>query len=169
MAVKSGANAIMTAFGRVGCVWAGANYDLLTEILRNEWGFKGSVVTDWSSGDDIMNCNRGVLAGNDLWLNPMNTNGTPLSDSNPTEMYAAKEALKHNIMTYISTYKYARDYDENNDEYKVDLTIKEKSLGTNWWIPTLITLDVIVFTATLAFGIYAFVPWNKIIKKKEEK
>lgn len=169
MAVKSGANAIMTAFGRVGCVWAGANYDLLTEILRNEWGFKGSVVTDWSSGDDIMNCNRGVLAGNDLWLNPMNTNGTPLSDSNPTEMYAAKEALKHNIMTYISTYKYARDYDENNDEYKVDLTIKEKSLGTNWWIPTLITLDVIVFTATLAFGIYAFVHWNKIIKKKEEK
>ena len=154
MAVKSGANAIMTAFGRVGCVWAGASYDLLTEILRNEWGFKGSVVTDWSSGDDIMNCNRGVLAGNDLWLNPMNTNGTPLSDSNPTEMY---------------TYKYARDYDENNDEYKVDLTIKEKSLGTNWWIPTLITLDVIVFTATLAFGIYAFVPWNKIIKKKEEK
>ena len=72
-------------------------------------------------------------------------------------------------MTYISTYKYARDYDENNDEYKVDLTIKEKTSGTNWWIPTLITLDVTVFTATLAFGIYAFVPWNKIIKKKEEK
>lgn len=47
MAVKSGANAIMTAFGRVGCVWAGASYDLLTEILRNEWGFKGNVTTDF--------------------------------------------------------------------------------------------------------------------------
>lgn len=169
IAVKAGANAIMTAFNRVGCVWAGASYELLTEVLRNEWGFKGSVITDWSSGDEIMNANRGVLAGNDMWLNPMQTNGTPLNEDDPTEMYCAKLALKHNLYTFVSTYKYARDYNPENDDYKVDLIIKEKSDGVNWWIPTLISMDVVVFTATIAFGLYAFVPWSKLLKKKEQK
>ena len=159
----------MTAFNRVGCVWAGASYELLTEVLRNEWGFKGSVITDWSSGDEIMNANRGVLAGNDMWLNPMQTNGTPLNEDDPTEMYCAKLALKHNLYTFVSTYKYARDYNPENDDYKVDLIIKEKSDGVNWWIPTLISMDVVVFTATIAFGLYAFVPWSKLLKKKEQK
>ncbi len=84
-------------------------------------------------------------------------------------MYCAKLALKNNLQTFASIYKYARDFDPENDEYKVNLVIKEKNDGVNWWIPTLITMDVLVFSATIAFGLYVFVPWSKIIKKKEIK
>lgn len=36
-----GAQAVMTAFNRVGATWTGGSYDLLTGILRNEWAFDG--------------------------------------------------------------------------------------------------------------------------------
>ena len=154
----------MTAFNRIGPVWAGANYDLLTEVLRNEWGFLGSVVMDWSSGDEIMNVNRGVLAGNDMWLNPMKNNGTPLDRNNPTEMYCGREAVRHNVYTFISTYQARRDYDAQDDEYKTSI-IQKKEDTFNWWIPSLISMDVLVFAATAVFTVLAFVP----MKRKQEK
>lgn len=162
--VKNGANAIMTAFNRIGPVWAGANYDLCTEILRNEWGFIGSVVTDWSSGDEIMNTNRGVLAGNDLWLNPLAQNGTPLDVNNPTEMYCAKKALKHNLYTYISTYKYARDYDPEDDNYKVEVGVIKAGDIVDWVTPTIIAIDVITISGFLLSGFYLFI--YPLLKKK---
>ena len=41
-----GANGMMSAFNRVGAVWAGANSALLVDVLRGEWGFIGMVETD---------------------------------------------------------------------------------------------------------------------------
>lgn len=41
--VKSGETlGVMNAFNRIGTKWCGANYELLTDVLRNEWGFHGS-------------------------------------------------------------------------------------------------------------------------------
>ncbi|MBO4705262.1 MAG: glycoside hydrolase family 3 protein [Spirochaetaceae bacterium] len=47
IAVKSGADVIMTSYGSTNSMWAAGNFDLVTRILRNEWGFKGFVMTDW--------------------------------------------------------------------------------------------------------------------------
>ncbi len=167
IAVKDGANAIRTAFNRVGAVWAGACYDLCTEILRNEWGFKGSVVTDWSSGDNIRNTPRGVIAGNDRWLNPRKNNGAPLNKDDPTQRTCAKNALKHNVYTYISTYQYARDYKSEDDEYFVAPGITQKGESKSWWQPVLISLDVLVGLATIGLGFYAFFPFEKYKKPKK--
>lgn len=38
---------IMTSYNKINGVWGHYNYDLVTQILRNEWGFEGSVMTDW--------------------------------------------------------------------------------------------------------------------------
>ena len=161
IAVKAGANAIMTAFNRIASIWVGACYDLLTEVLRNEWGFKGSVVTDWSSGDEIMNPTRGVIAGNDLWLNPMGQNYAPLDKKDPTVMYCAKEAVKNNLFTFVSTLHYAKHYDSSNDPYQVEVSIKQSASGSNWWIPTIVSIDVVVFLSFIAVGIFTFVPFKR--------
>lgn len=48
LAVKKGkASSIMTTYGSVNGRWTAGSYDLNTTILRNEWGFKGVVMTDW--------------------------------------------------------------------------------------------------------------------------
>lgn len=40
---------IMTSFNRIGTRWTGGDYRLLTEILRNEWGFNGLVICDFNT------------------------------------------------------------------------------------------------------------------------
>ncbi|MDD7456890.1 MAG: glycoside hydrolase family 3 C-terminal domain-containing protein [Clostridia bacterium] len=48
IAVKEGKpNVIMTSYNKINGVWSHYNYDLATEVLRNEWGFDGVVITDW--------------------------------------------------------------------------------------------------------------------------
>jgi beta-glucosidase len=73
IAVKEGeATGVMSAFNRIGLVWAGGSRALCTDVLRSEWGFKGTVITDFymNWGSTYMNAMEGVLAGNDLYLNP---------------------------------------------------------------------------------------------------
>lgn len=64
MAVKEGgAKAIMSSYNMVNGTYANENAHLLTEILRNEWGFDGMVVTDWGGDNDHT---QGVKAGSNL-------------------------------------------------------------------------------------------------------
>lgn len=54
---------IMSSYNQINGTYANENYHLLTEILRNEWGFDGYVVTDWG-GDN--NHTEGVRNGSNL-------------------------------------------------------------------------------------------------------
>lgn len=48
IAVKEGkAYSIMSSYNPVNGLWAAGNYDLMTTILREEWGYQGIVMTDW--------------------------------------------------------------------------------------------------------------------------
>lgn len=71
IAVKEGeAHGAMSAFNRMGPIWAGGSKALLTDVLRNEWGFKGFVITDAGVGPqgEHFNALQAVEAGNDLML-----------------------------------------------------------------------------------------------------
>ncbi|MDE7405382.1 MAG: glycoside hydrolase family 3 C-terminal domain-containing protein [Clostridiales bacterium] len=106
IAVKDGgANAMMSAFNNVGGVCAGYNYAMLTSVLRNEWGFKGSVITDWymPSNPYMANQNAGVLAGNDLWLNGSTQQSADINLSDATIAYAARQSVKGIVYTFIDT------------------------------------------------------------------
>ena len=56
------AQGIMTAFNRAGTAYDGAYRNLLVNIARNEWGYKGWYVTDMINGADYMNW-RDIVAG----------------------------------------------------------------------------------------------------------
>lgn len=63
-AVKDGgATGIMSAYNNLGTTWAGASKPLLTDILRGEWGFRGTVVTDNLQEHGFMSIDTAVAAG----------------------------------------------------------------------------------------------------------
>ncbi len=76
IAVKDGgAYSIMTTYGAVNGIWTAGNYDLVTDILRREWGFDGIVMTDWwakmneeGQKPSLQNTSVMVRAQNDLFM-----------------------------------------------------------------------------------------------------
>ena len=64
IAVKEGhAKSIMSSYNKINGVYANEDRHLLKEILRDEWGFDGFVVTDWGGSNDHV---KGVEAGSNL-------------------------------------------------------------------------------------------------------
>ena len=54
---------IMTSYNKLNGPYAVQNHELLTTIVRDEWGWKGMYVSDWNAGDDAV---AAMLAGNDM-------------------------------------------------------------------------------------------------------
>ncbi len=57
---------LMTSFNKINGVFAAGNADLCTHILKEEWGYKGAVVTDWGDMDVVVDGADAVTAGNDI-------------------------------------------------------------------------------------------------------
>ena len=75
IAVKeAGASAVMTTYGSINGYYTSSNYDLVTKILREEWGFEGIVMTDWwakggkADSGDSSDMASIVRAQNDLYM-----------------------------------------------------------------------------------------------------
>ena len=58
---------VMTSYNRIGSVWAGGNYNLITNVLRGEWGYEGMVLTDWNV-NGYMDVYQMLEAGGDAKL-----------------------------------------------------------------------------------------------------
>ena len=64
---EGGAKGIMSAYNRIGAQWCGGSKALITDLLRNEWGFDGFVITDASidlTGDGYLDPVLAVYARN---------------------------------------------------------------------------------------------------------
>lgn len=104
MAVKDGkADSIMTSYNPINGHWAASNYDLNTLVLREEWGFKGIVMTDWwAKMNDVMeagdantkNTASMVRAQNDLYM-VVNNNGADINSNDDNTL----EALMSGALT----------------------------------------------------------------------
>ena len=62
-----GAGGIMSSFNRIGATWAGGSEALMTNVLRQEWGFEGFAISDFNLYP-YMNPNQSISAGTDLTL-----------------------------------------------------------------------------------------------------
>ena len=67
IAVIGGAKSVMTSYNLINGVYAPNSHDLCTKILRCEWGFEGTVMTDWfATGDSLASNALCIKAGNDM-------------------------------------------------------------------------------------------------------
>lgn len=149
IAVKvGGANSVMSSFNNLGGSWTGGNYALITDILRNEWGFKGTVITDWCVGTGDMTVERGIHGGNDIWLSPQPRCNSGLDESSVVSWTLARRSAKNLLYSICNTYYAANSYDPDADLSSVG--------GTDvfrWWIPVLVFINVTV-VAACAFSVY---------------
>ncbi len=85
---------VMSSFNRLGTVWTGGSYALLTELLRGEWGFEGCVITDYAL-NGYLNVEQMIRAGGDIMLNQGGK--IPAHDSNvsATQVACLRRASKN--------------------------------------------------------------------------
>lgn len=141
VAVKEGgAKGMMSSFNSVGPIWAGASDSLLKEVLRNEWGFKGIVNTDFYILDayPYMTAELAVRAGNDILLTGVAPYGIPEwnTDSHDT-LWAMRDAAKNVLYTVANS----SAIDDN------------LSTDTPQWVKITIVVDVII-TLAIILGFY---------------
>ena len=119
MVVKEGAvQTLMTAYNRINGVYANEHSYLLRQILREEWGFTGLVVTDWGGSNDRID---GLLASSDLEM--PGTNG-----ESDRELVAAVQSgrvaesyLDESVSRLLYLAKNTSRIPENNREISFDV------------------------------------------------
>ena len=92
---------IMTSFNRIGLTWAGGNYNLITNVLRNEWGYNGFVLTDYEV-TSYMHTDQALAAGGDAKLTTVDWGGFSLKD-NPGYHKNAYDAAHHILYTVVNS------------------------------------------------------------------
>lgn len=140
-----GANAMMASVDRVGATRTTGSYALLESVLRGEWGFRGSVITDYYQGGNVNDLDEGIRAGNDLALMPGGNHS--LFDEDKTGWSAtgviALQKAAHNILfTYIDTIS-RTEKAQNIDLSSTSGSRQNVSDGT-WWRSVLVGVDVVL-------------------------
>ena len=97
---ESDAHGMMSSFNRIGMKWAGGSYSLLTEVLRNEWGFQGMVITDYSL-NTYTHVDEMIRAGGDLFLTqePKSFN----MEDDATQITLLRKATKDILYTVVNS------------------------------------------------------------------
>ena len=151
LAVKDGGTtAMMSSFNRIGTVWAGGSYELLTEILRDEWGFRGMVITDYGTSSYMMT-DQMIRAGGDLALYQGRYPSTSGDLYTPSHRAAMRQAAKNILYTVVNSnamngmgegiiYRYAMPY----------------------W---LIILIVVIVAVAVVFAVWGFFAIRKSYRK----
>lgn len=96
------ANAMMASVDRIGTTRVTGSYNFLTQMVRNEWGFRGMIVTDYYQSGNVNDVDEGIRVGNDLMLNGANNCEYDDTTSN-TAKYYIRQACKNNLYTYVQT------------------------------------------------------------------
>jgi beta-glucosidase len=95
------ATAVMSSFNRIGTTWAGGSTALMTNVLREEWGFRVVAISDFNLYA-YMSCDQGMRAGTDMQLTWTTWCANPLTDTtSATARIAIRKAL-HNMLYTIA-------------------------------------------------------------------
>ena len=148
---------IMSALNRIGTEWAGGSYNLLTEILRNEWGFDGSVVTD-SYINNFSNADQMIRAGGNLALG----NATLTYNLNtPTTVNILRESA-HGLLYLLANSNAINSYSQDNKpvDHFIGSVLNPAVVGLNY--------NGSVATATISSEMFPGVSNSEIVYSLSE-
>jgi beta-glucosidase len=140
IAVKEGQSlGVMSSFNRIGTRWTGGDYRLLTEILRNEWGFRGTVICDFNTVPAYMNSRQMAYAGGDLNLSVQPKEW--VNASRASDVYVLRQNTKNTSYAVV-----------NSNAMNGDIIGERMPL----WQLALITVDIVVFAGLGVWGFFVF-------------
>lgn len=123
VAVKEGeTRGIMSSFNRLGAVCAAECPELLTTVLREEWGFEGTVITDCILQLSYLNIDRAIRAGNDLILSLMGIQSPTDQTTGTTTGRQALRTACHNIL-YASANSVGQEVSSIQVAYQVYIPV----------------------------------------------
>ena len=134
MSVKEGgAQAVMSSFNYIGYTYAGASSNLLNTVLRDEWGFKGFVLTDYSGGYGYQNGDQEIRNGNDSMLATTKITNH-ITDKSATSVKAMRTAAHNILYTAANSWQYA------DGEPKVDTPIWKTAMYVAWGVTAVLVI-----------------------------
>ena len=143
---------MMTAYNWLGTVPAISSYELLTDVLRGEWGFKGVVISDYNGSYGFEITDAAIRAGNDLMLGYGMAESNKLEDTDSaTCVLAMRQACKNILYTVANSGYYADEASAQG--------------GMSGMAKMFILVDVAA--VALALGIEALVVVRWMKKRKE--
>ena len=112
IAVKeSDPHGLMTSFNRIGTEWAGGSYRLITKILRDEWGFVGSVICDYKT-NFYMDAKQMLYGGGDIALcsdkdiflsTTSDIEGGAVSKTSPVDTNLLRRSAHNNLYALVNS------------------------------------------------------------------
>ena len=154
IAVKTGeTRGVMSSFNRIGTRWTGGDYRLITEILRDEWGFKGTVICDFNTIPQYMVPRQMFYAGGDLDLATLTTSMWMDADTSENgDAIVLRNATKNILYSLV-----------NSNAMNAEV------IGYNppLWHSYLTWLNIGMGAAIVLWGILAFVRRSKYNQKMQ--
>lgn len=142
MAVKDGgAKAVMSSFNYIGTTYAGASDELLNTVLRDEWGFRGFVLTDYYGVYGYQNADQLIRNGNDACLANYDAGTNYVQDTSATSVIAMRQASKNIMYTVVNSRAYS------------DTALAESSSIPTWKI-MIIVIDVVLAALILLLEVF---------------
>ena len=134
--------AVMSSFNYIGNRWAGGSSSLCKTVLRDEWGFKGFVETDYFGVYGYMSSDQAIRNGTDLMLvnYPTATNDVQFRDTNGAKK-AMRDAAKNILYVVANSRAY---YPENLSE------------GMASWKVMMYVADAVVAALCLLIAVKSF-------------
>ena len=146
LAVKDGgATGLMASYMWFEGKWCGGNYNLMTTVVRDEWGFTGMVVTDNYCGT-WMNPTKAIMAGADLIL----SNASREVDADVAQTDEGISAMKRSCKNILFTIADAAG--------KREIAARA---GFDWWGLTYISTQIIFYGCAALFAAIAYSKYRK--------
>lgn len=142
IAVKvADARGVMSSFNRIGTRWTGGDWQLLTGVLRNEWGFEGAVICDFNV-ESYMSPKQMIYAGGDLNLTTMYYWTRP--DSGDAGDVTMLRRAAHNVLYAVVNSNAMNGIDENT----------RLRLAIPLWQEILIICECAIFVGLAVWGFF---------------
>ena len=166
IAVKQGGTVgIMSAYNRIGSTRTSGSYNLLTSVLRDEWGFKGCVVSDYDNGIPVLCPDEAIRAGNDLMMNASGGKEMFRDRSSATAVKSLHRGAKNVLYCYV-----AAQYSMATSQGLDLSTLIDSSQSTDvfpWWVVILVVIDVIAAAGAVVWFVMIFRAQRKQLRNKD--